>query len=99
MNTERTNLFLMANLGSEFAQLFMFLRTQRHTLAEHAGLRAKKILEELRGRPDMGPRKVEVDMLTLIIDDALLVNRTLEITESQMENYFQPFALRLFAQR
>ncbi len=99
MNPERSALFLMANLGSEALQVSSFSKRGEHELARQAGSRAAHIIKKLKTYPEMRPRLPEIEMLDRAIQDGLLPNPTLDITEDQIQSYFEPFMTRFMSMR
>ena len=94
MNTERTSLFLMANLGSEVSQVFSFAEKNEWKFAESAVSRANMIISELLLCPDMKGRVGEIKILQDIITDVTAKKRRFAINKAEMEEYFMPFALQ-----
>ncbi len=94
MSTARTPLFLMANLGSEFFQVFSFVKSGKRSRAEKAGARAQQIIADLKTSSDMHGRTFELDILSNIITDVLQQAPALFVTQEQMQSYFEPFVAR-----
>lgn len=102
MNTTRTSLFLMANLGAEVSRIIAAQeRTSDVGSASEAHValtRAKNILGEIRSLPDMQPRMQELDALDRAIH-TLVSNDFRSVSLAHLKSYFVPFALRLMATR
>ncbi len=92
---ERTTLFYMANLGSEFVRVFNALDKNNELAGRAAVQRCFGIIEKLKGLEEMKSRSEETDRLIDILNDFLLETPNYSISRSQIENYFNPFALRL----
>lgn len=97
MNTNRTPLFLMANLGSEMSQIFSYMEKGELKMAQSARSRANIIITELLAHSDMKGRTGEVEILSEIIEDVFASNRRYKVKKSEIEEYFMPFALRLMS--
>ena len=97
MNTTRTTLFLMANLGSEVSQIFSYAEKGELKLAESARLRADRIIKELLAHPEMKGRTGEIEILKSVIEDLFARERQFAVNKTEIEEYFMPFALRLMA--
>ena len=94
MNTERTSLFLMANLGSEVSKIFSAKEKNNKNLLVNAITRAKAILLELKKLPDTRNNE-EIDILTLVIDDLGQEEKKYEIVPEHLKSYFYPFAIKV----
>lgn len=94
MKTTRTSLFLMSNLGSEVARIFSAKEKGNGDMLESATNRAKNILLELKGLPDV-KNNAEIGILENIINDIGESNRKYEISSEQLMSYFYPFTARL----
>ena len=99
MNTTRTPLFLMANLGSEVSRIFSALESGKGDQAKLAYLRAGHIILQIKQFPEMLPRVEEINQLVRVLDELLKEKPKYQVSRGNMEAYFQPFILRLFAQR
>ena len=97
MNTKRTSLFLMANLGAEVSRIISFKERHEKALAEEALLNANKIIDEIKALPDMKTRLQEVEALSNVIENLLKSEPTLNIPAKHIKSYFAPFSLRLMA--
>lgn len=88
MNTARTPLFLMANLGAEVSRLLSSKEKGDTTLIKHSLERAERILVEIQTLPEMRSRAIELAALhEAIATDGLASPQALKA-------YFEPFALR-----
>jgi len=94
MNTERTSLFLMANLGSEMARFFNFVGHDQKDMAPSSAQRAFHIIDQLMERNDLGGGRQEVIILRSIIQDALSAVPQYAVSEEEIDSYFLPFATR-----
>ncbi|KKR45988.1 MAG: hypothetical protein A3G47_00535 [Candidatus Zambryskibacteria bacterium RIFCSPLOWO2_12_FULL_39_45] len=94
MNTTRTSLFLMANLGSEVSQIFSAKAKGNTNLFSSAMERAKAILLELKNLPDT-KNNAEINILADVIDDIGQDSNKYEVSTEDMQSYFLPFAMRL----
>ena len=97
MNTKRTSLFLMANLGAEVSRIISFKERRENTLAKEALLKTNKIIAEIKALPDMKTRIKEIDALSNVIEDILQDKPTLNVSTQHIKSYFVPFSLRLMA--
>ena len=90
MNTERTSLFLMANLASEGSRV-LSSRSAGDRLFEQESLeRADRIISDVEKLPEMSKRKEEVALISEAI-------REPSIAPEHIRSYFDPFLSRLFA--
>jgi len=94
----RTATFLMANLGSDMSQLFSYIDKGELEKAKSPAERANKIIDELLDHPELNGRKMEVEILRKIIEDAFSEERIFEVKKEEIEDYFMPFALRALAE-
>lgn len=94
MNTERTSLFLMANLGSEVSKIFSAKEKGNKNLFEGAMNRAKIIISKLKELPDTKNNK-EIDILKDVILDLENIDQKYQISAEQLKSYFYPFILEL----
>ena len=92
MKTERTSLFLMANLGSEVSRMFSSRESGDVSFAHESLKRADRILAGIKQLSDMQTRKREIDLLA----EAL---REPAVSREELQSYFDPFVARLFASR
>lgn len=97
IDNNRTTLFLMANLGSEVSQIFSHVDKRKLDLASGPVERARKIIEEIKSREDVKGREAEVRILEEIVDDALDGTSKYAVKQSDVDEYFLPFAMRLMS--
>jgi len=97
MNTQRTSLFLMANLGAEVSRIILFTEKHENALAKEAFARANKILMEIKALPDMKTRLQEIDALSKVIENILDSKVGVHIPAKHIKSYFLPFSSRLLA--
>lgn len=93
MNTIRTPLFYMANLGSEVYQILLEYQKKDFAKMRNSIIRAKNIIEKIEEFPEMKGRTGELEILKSIIED--LNEKNFEMNKEQLINYFIPFATRL----
>ena len=98
MNTERTSLFLMANLGAEVSRIISSKEKNEPALAEEALARANKIISQIKELPDMKTRLDEINMLSKVIENITDPKPTLSVSVKHIKSYFVPFSLRLLLQ-
>lgn len=94
MNTDRTSLFYMANLGSEFSRVLLEYKNKDFEKMRQSISRAKNIIEKIEEFPEMKERTGELEILKLIIDDLNLNQKKLEVNNEHIINYFTPFVAR-----
>ena len=94
MKTERTSVFLMANLGSEVSRIFSAKEKNNPNLLVSAITRARAILSELKTLPDIKNNK-EIDILADVIDDLGQVTPKYQIIPEHLKSYFYPFAMKV----
>lgn len=99
MNTKRTPLFLMANLGSEVSQVFLYIEKGNTKLAQSALSRAERIIDELLICPELKGRTKEIEIVRDIIESTSSGSQNFQVKRVDIENYFQPFALRFMGVR
>ena len=97
MNTKRTSLFLMANLGAEVSRIISLKEKNELGLAKEALARANKIISQIKELPDMQTRLGEIDTLSEVIENIIKPNPSLDIPKKHIMSYFIPFSLRLMA--
>lgn len=97
MNTARTSLFLMANLGAEVSRIISAQERGDGDSAGSALLRAENILNEIAHLPDMQSRTQELDALSKAIRS--IATNASGVSPISLKSYFTPFALRLMASR
>ena len=91
---KRNSLFLMANLGSEFSKIFSHLDERNSNFFIYAMKKARSIIKELKSLPETKNNQ-EIDILESIIDDIDKNSRKYDVSKSQMNSYFYPFATRM----
>ncbi|TSC59837.1 MAG: hypothetical protein LiPW15_505 [Parcubacteria group bacterium LiPW_15] len=96
MNTERTTLFYMANLGSEISRTLLEYEQNNFERMRASILRAEDIIAKIKEFPEMEGRTGELDILKSIIEDLKLGK--FEINKKELLDYFSPFATRLMSQ-
>lgn len=95
MNTKRTPLFYMANLGSEVSRALLEYEQKDFQKMGNSILRAKGIIAKIEEFPEMKGRTTELEILKSIIED--LNRKKFELNKDQLLNYFSPFAFRLMS--
>ena len=95
MNTKRTALFYMANLGSEITRALLEHQKKEYERMDGSISRAKNIIQKIEKFPEMKGRTGELEILKSIIED--LNHRELAVDKDQLINYFTPFAERLMS--
>jgi hypothetical protein len=95
MNTNRTALFYMANLGSEVSRALLEYQEKDFEKMENSIIRAKNIILKIEEFPEMKGRTGELEILKSIIED--LNRKKFELDKNQLLNYFSPFAARLMS--
>jgi len=93
MNTNRTPLFYMANLGSEISRALLEFQKKDFEKMRNSVIRSKNIIEKIEEFPEMKGRTGELKILKSIIED--LSQKKFELDQDQLINYFTPFAMRL----
>jgi len=93
MNTNRTSLFYMANLGSEVSRVLSEYEKKDFKNMRSSIFRAKDLIKKIEEFSDMKGRTGELEILKSIIDG--LNVKKLEVDKDQLINYFTPFAMRL----
>jgi hypothetical protein len=95
MNTARTSLFYMANLGSEVSRALSEYQKEDYEKMRNSIIRAKNIITKIEEFPEMKGRTGELEILKLIIED--LSQKKFELDKDQLLNYFSPFVARLMS--
>jgi len=95
MNTTRTPLFYMANLGSEVSRALLEYQKEDYEKMQNSITRAKDIILKIEEFPEMKGRTGELEILKLIIDD--LNQKKFDLDKDQLLDYFSPFAIRLMS--
>lgn len=93
MNTTRTPLFYMANLGSEVSRALLEYQKKDYKKMRTSIIRANDIIAKIEKFPEMKGRTGELEILKSIIKD--LNKKKFELNKSQLLGYFNPFAIRL----
>ncbi len=92
MNTKRTPLFYMANLGSEVSRILSEYQREDFERMQNSIIRAENIMKKIEEFPEMKGRTGELEILRSIIGG--LRRRKLEINKEHLVDYFTPFAIR-----
>jgi len=95
MNTDRTPLFYMANLGSEVSRILLEYKKEDFEKMRNSILRAKNIIKKIEEFSEMKGRTGEINILKSIIDN--LNQKKLEINKEHLINYFTPFTTRFMS--
>ena len=95
MNTNRTSLFYMANLGSEISRVLSEYQKKDFEKMKNSVIRAKDIIAKVEEFPEMKGRTGELEILKSIIED--LNQKKFELNKDQLLGYFSPFAVRLMS--
>ena len=95
MNTNRTPLFYMANLGSEVSRALSEYQKKDFEKMKNSVVRAKDIIAKVEEFPEMRGRMGELEILKSIIDD--LNHKKFELNKDQLLSYFSPFSTRLMS--
>ena len=91
MKTERTSVFLIANLGSEVSRIFSAKEKSNINLFKNAMDGARKILSELKTLPDTKNNE-EINILEDVIEDIGRDHCKYQISLEQLGSFFYPFA-------
>ena len=92
--TQRTSLFLMANLGSEVSKIISAKEKNDGEMLDLARAKATLILSELKQLPDT-KNNTEIDILAKVIADLTKKVSAFHISSKNLKAYFLPFTLRL----
>jgi len=95
MNTNRTPLFYMANLGSEISRALLEYEKKDFQKMRNSIIRAKDIIIKIEEFPEMRGRTGELEILKSIMED--LNQKKFELNKEQLLDYFSPFAVRLMS--
>lgn len=95
MNTQRTPLFYMANLGSEVSRALLEYEKKDFETMRGSIARAQEMITRIEAFPEMKGRAKELEILRLIIED--LNQKKFELNKNQLLDYFSPFAARLMS--
>ncbi len=98
MNTARTSLFFMANLGAEVSRLLSFWEQHEQNAVRESHKRVEGIIMRLKDLPDMKGRKTELEILSHVLADFDKPKRMFSVSPENLRAYFRPFALRITAQ-
>jgi len=99
MNTARTSLFLMANLGAEVSRIIeAHERGNEDSATRAALLRAENILSKIAYLPDMKTRAQELDALACALR-SFAAGDSHAVSAAHLKSSFMPFALRLMTTR
>lgn len=93
MNTARTPLFYMANLGSEISRALSEYQKEEYGEMQNSIKRIKEIIAKIEEFKEMQGRTGELEILKSIIED--LNNKKFELNKTQLLDYFSPFTKRL----
>ena len=93
MNTNRTCLFYMANLGSEMSRVLLEYERKDFQRMQDSIIRTENIIQKIKKFPSMKGRTGEIEILESIVDD--LSQKKFELNKDQLLDYFSPFAIRL----
>ena len=94
MTNERTNIFYMANLGSEFMRVFSAYEKKDMTAVRAAAMRAITITDTLLKNKKSDSEQKEITILKEMLTD-FQNDKPVASRKSDIEAYFQPFALRM----
>jgi flagellin-specific chaperone FliS len=95
MNTKRTPLFYMANLGSEISRAIFEYEKEDFEKMQNSISRAYEIIKKIEEFPEMQGRTGELDILKLILED--LNQKKFKLNKNHLCDYFSPFALKLMS--
>ncbi len=95
MNTNRTCLFYMANLGSEVSRALSEYERKDFERMQDSIVRTKDIIQKIKKFPKMKGRTKEIEILESIMNN--LSQRKFELNRDQLLDYFSPFAIRLMS--
>lgn len=95
MNTARTPLFYMANLGSEISRALLWYQKKDFINMHNSIFQAENIIGKIKEFPEMKGRTGELEILELIIKN--LDQKKLEVNKEQLLDYFSPFTMRLMS--
>ena len=94
---KRTSLFLMANLGAEVSRIISAKERGDDMMVQGALERAERILDEIKGLPDIQPRIAEIEMLSMAIHSITNSTSELHVAHQNIKSYFMPFAMRMMS--
>lgn len=96
MNTERTSLFYMANLGSEVERIFSLKKRGMEEESKEAYARALNIIEKLISHRELSGRTGEIKLLKNYLGESIK-NLQDQVIQEEWRNYFMPYVTRLLA--
>ena len=94
MKTERTPLFLIANLGSEVTKIFSAKEKGDLIMLDLAISKARFIISNLKKSPETRSNG-EIDLLADVIEDLTQKKSKYQISPKNLKSYFLPFTMRL----
>lgn len=92
--TQRTSIFLMANLGSEVSKIISAKEKNDIIMLDLASTKAKSILTELAQKPETKNNQ-EISILKDIVFDLMNKVSVYSISPKHLKSYFLPFTMRL----
>jgi hypothetical protein len=95
MNTTRTPLFYMANLGCEISRALSEYQKKEYDKMQNSIFRAEEIIAKIESFKEMKGRTGELEILKSIIEK--LSQKKFELDKEQLLDYFSPFATKLMA--
>ena len=93
-NTERSPLFLMANLGSEVSKIISAKEKGDYEILKIAKEKAKSIIAKLKILPET-KENMEINILNDVILDLCGNYQKYQISNQNIKSYFNPFIIRL----
>lgn len=98
MSSERTDIFLMANLGSEVSRLLSARERGDTAEMEHSLERAETIFAALETSGISKGGHVEVKILKEVIKDVCSKEPSLSVNPQALRDYFHPFTKQMLKQ-
>ena len=96
MNAARTQLFYMANLGSEVGRLCA--ASERSEVEAQAPLkRCLNIIDDYARVETVPSHMQEIAVLSDVLKDIAHRGRRFQVSSDELDSYFAPFAARLLA--
>ncbi len=92
-------MFLMANLGSEFARLLRARADHHKERMRGAHVRARDILHEVQALPEVKDVQRELSLLREVLDDFVHETPRFHIQSESVRQYFLPFALQILRKK
>ncbi len=92
--TQKTPLFLMANLGSEVSKIISAKEKNNAVMLDLATQKTTSIISELKEKSGINHNK-EIDILSDVINDLTQEKSKYQISAKNLKSYFLPFAIRL----